>query len=131
MEKRGMDFKVSVGGEFVGGQRGATLNQTTETMETTSKTSDGWRTYVPSFKEWSIDADGVLIASDEAFEALKTAYNNGEPVQVKLVDTDGAGYEGNCIIGEFPIEFPYDDLATYSVTLQGTGELVNIEAPSV
>ena len=44
-------------------------------------------------------------------------------VKVKIGDDAGWGYEGNAIITDFPIEAPYDDALSYTVTLQGTGEL--------
>lgn len=128
MATRGVDIQLKVGTTFLGGQRGATLNQSTETIETTSKSTGGWKEFVSSFREWSIDCDGLLPDTDTSFTALKTAYNAGTTIEVSLVDADGDGYKGNVIITDFPLEYPYDDTATYSVTLQGTGALVAVTA---
>ena len=41
-------------------------------------------------------------------------------------------FGGLAIVTSYPIEAPYDDAVTYSVSLQGTGELVDLEeAPEV
>ena len=120
--KRGLDIKISIGEQFLAGQRGATLNRSAETIDITNKVSAGWKEIITSVKEWSIDCDGVFVADDAALKALETAFNANTVVDVKI--SDGTwGYKGKAIITDFPIEAPYDDAATYSITLQGTGEL--------
>ena len=129
MTTRGVDVQLKIGTTFLGGQRGATLNQSTETIETTSKSSNGWKTFESSFKEWSIDCDGLIPENDTAFSALKTAYGAGTAIEVSILDKGGDGYEGSAIITDFPLEWLYDDTATYSLTLQGTGPLDEVIVP--
>ena len=120
--KRGLDIKISIGEQFLAGQRGATLNRSAETIDITNKVSAGWKESITSVKEWSVDCDGVFVADDAALKQLETAFNANTMVDVKI--SDGTwGYKGKAIITDFPIEAPYDDAATYSITLQGTGEL--------
>jgi TP901-1 family phage major tail protein len=108
----------------IAGQRGATLNRSAETIETTNKTTgEGYKEFATSFKEWSIDTDGMLIFDDSSYNALETAYLNNSPLTVQLKSTDGETFSGTCIITDFPIEFPYDDMATYSISLTGSGPL--------
>lgn len=130
--KRGMDFliKVNTGTDLlpvwstVGGQRGATLNRSSDSMETTYKGTDGFKTFEPGFKEWSIDADGMIVDSDTALDALEAAFAGSDKVKIELVyGDDSTTYSGEAIITDFPIEAPYDDMATYSISLQGTGAL--------
>ena len=131
--QRGMDFliKVNTGTELspvwtaVGGQRGATLNRSSDSMETTYKGTDGFKTFEPGFKEWSIDADGMLVDSDTGFDELETAFENSDKVMVELTYSEAGGtvWSGEAIISDFPVEAPYDDMATYSISLQGTGAL--------
>ena len=124
--KRGLDIKISIGGQFLARQRCATLNRIAETIDITNKVSAGWKEMITSVKEWSIDCDGVFVAGDAALEQLETAFNNNTMVDVKV--SDGTwGYQGKAIITDFPIDAPYDDAATYSLTLQGTGELKSAE----
>lgn len=127
---KGVDFVIkiedsSVPGTYniLGGQRGATLNRSSETIDITTKSSSGWRENEASIREWSIEADGLLIEDDTAYTELENCYMNGTKVLVELVTAAGNTYEGEALITDFPIEAPYDDAATYSVTLQGTGPL--------
>lgn len=128
MTKKGIDFVIMLGTNKIAGQRGASLSRSADTMEATSKDSNGWKEFESSFKEWSIDADGLLPVNDAGYTALEDAFTSGSKLDVKLVDTDGKGFEGQVIVSDFPIEAPYDDLATYSVTFQGTGELEKLSA---
>lgn len=123
--KRGLNVLVSTGeGQVLGGQRGATLNRGSETLDVSNKATGGaWKEFITGAKEWSIDCDGILIDGDSAFTALETSFLSGTIVKVKIGDDAGWGYEGNAIITDFPIEAPYDDALSYTVTLQGTGEL--------
>lgn len=128
--KRGLDIKISLkeGSAYkdLAGQRGATLNRSAETIDITNKVSAGWKENIASVKEWSVDCDGVFVADDEALAKLEEAFNNNTSVTVKMADSQW-GYEGQAIITDFPIEAPYDDAATYSMTLQGTGSLQKIQ----
>lgn len=130
---KGIDFLVMVeqaDGVFVkvGGQRGATLNRSADTLETTSKDSDGFKEFESAFKEWSIDADGLYVTDDIGFQALEDSFMNGTKLKVQLATPSGEQYEGMAVITDLPIEAPYDDMATYSVTLQGSGKLEKKQA---
>ena len=121
---RGIDFVIKIGGATLGGQRGATLNRDADTIDVTSKGStDEWREHESSFKQWSIDADGLIIEDDTAYLALETAFNAGTKVSVVMQTAANNTYTGNAIITSFPVEAPYDDAATYSVSLLGDGAL--------
>lgn len=124
--KKGIDFIIYAGTDKIAGQRGGTLNQSADTIETTTKDSKGWKEFISSFKEWSVDADGLLPINDTGYEACKTAFKEGSTLTIKAADEAGLGYTGEVLITDFPIEMPYDDAATYSVTFQGTGELKDL-----
>lgn len=120
---KGVDFIVKVGTNVLGGQRGATLNRTADTIDTTTKASNEWRESEASIKEWGIDADGLLVEDDVAYLALEAAYMAGTKVNIELETAAGNKYSGQAIITDFPVEAPYDDAATYSVSFMGTGPL--------
>ena len=109
----------------LGGQRGATLNRGTGTADATNKTtSQGFEENLPTFRNWSIDADGLLVADDAAYQDLKDAWRNGTQVNVRVNDQEAGTTEtGLATITDFPLEAPHDDMATISVTLQGSGPL--------
>ena len=112
----------------VGGQRGGKLNRSGDTVDVTTKDDNGWKASRVGLLEWSIDGDGILIDGDEAFGMLEEAFLSGEYVDVKIGDDAGWGFEGKAIITDFPVEAPYDDALSYSMTLQGTGVLNKIGA---
>lgn len=120
---KGMDVVLSIGGNQLGGQRNATLNRSAELIDVTDKTSaNQWKENLSGFKEWSIDCDGLYIVSDTAYGALVTAFNAGTAVTVTLGDGT-LTYSGSGYITDFPLEAPYDDGLTYSVSITGTGAL--------
>lgn len=120
---KGVDVLLKIGNNVLGGQRGATLNRSTNTIDITTKLSDEWSEKKAGIKEWSVDCDGLVVIDDTAFEALEAAYMNGTNVTVEMA-LGSIKYTGQAVITSFPIEAPYDDEVSYSVTLEGTGPLV-------
>lgn len=108
--------------QVVGGQSGATLNRETNVIEVTSKES-GWAENLAGIKSWSIEAEGYVVVSDEAYDALEEAWENGDQIEAEIVVPSGNTYAGTCIIAEFPLEAPQDDAMTFSISLTGTGAL--------
>ena len=112
----------------ISGQQGLTINCSAETIEVNSKSTEGgWKDSLAGMKEWSIDNDGLWVASDNAHKALATAFRDGSPVCVKVINkkTNKGLFGGLAVITDYPIEAPYDDAVTYSITLQGKGALVD------
>lgn len=112
----------------ISGQQGLTINRSAETIEVNSKSTEGgWKDSLAGMKEWSIDNDGLWVASDNAHKALATAFRDGSPVCVKVINkkTNKGLFGGLAVITDYPIEAPYDDAVTYSITLQGKGALVD------
>lgn len=134
MASKGLDFLVLVNTgtssapsfKPIAAQRGATLNRSAETLDITSKATEGWKESLAGLKEWSIDADGLLVESDEGFKALEDAFMDSEKIKIQLQTASGNKYEGDAIITDFPIEAPYDDVATYSLSFTGAGKLAKI-----
>lgn len=114
----------------IAGQRSATLNRSRDAIDTTCKDSaGGWKTSIAGMGEWSLDTDGILIDGDENFAKLEQAFLNREILKVQMVNSKtGAGYEGDVVITDFPLEAPYDDAMTYSLSLAGAGELKAVPA---
>ena len=117
-------IKDATTGKVLAGQRNATLNRSAESIDATSKDTAGfWKESVAGFKEFSIEADGAFVESDVAYGLLETAFLNSENVDIYLELPSGTKYEGNATITDFSLEAPYDDLVTYSLSLQGNGAL--------
>lgn len=113
----------------VAGQQGLTINRSKDTFEVNSKTTaGGWKSYLGGLKEWSIDNDGLYVGSHESHKALTKAFHDDEFVCIKVINqkTKTALFGGIAIVADYPIEAPYDDAVTYSLSLSGNGALVDL-----
>lgn len=113
------------------GQQGLTINRSADSIEITSKDTEGdWKSKIAGMKEWSIDTDGLYYVSDTSHTALSTAFENGEPVCVKVVNKKSKKgmFAGFAVITDYPLEAPHDDAVTFSITLEGQGKLVDLTA---
>lgn len=107
----------------LGGQRGATLNRGTSTADATSKDSAGWDENLPVFGNWSVEMDGLALTDDDGYVALQAAHRHRRRVNVLLKNPDDSTESGIGTLTDFPEEAPHDDMATISVTIQGSGPL--------
>lgn len=113
----------------IAGQRSLTINRNADTIEVTSKDTDGgWKSYISGMKEWSIDSDGVFVKNDASHDTLSAAFETGDPVCIKVYDNKNkvGMFGGLAVITEYPIEAPYDDSVTYTLTFSGNGPLVDL-----
>lgn len=118
----------------ISGQQGLTINRSADSIEITSKdTQGGWKSKIAGMKEWSIDNDGIYALDDESHTVLSQAFENGDPVCLKVVDgkRKRGMFGGLAVITDYPLEAPYDDSMTYSLTLEGMGALVDLLANPV
>lgn len=113
----------------VAGQRGGTFSRGYDTIDITSKDNNGWQDEEYGNANWSIEADGLLVEDDAGFLALEDAFDNAEYVLVRFQTQAGNNYEGSAIISDFSVEAPYDDTATYSLTLNGKGAYTKTTTP--
>ena len=118
----------------ISGQQGLTINRSADSIEITSKdTEGGWKSKIAGMKEWSIDNDGLYVPNDESHTILSQAFEDGDPVCVKVINgkTKRGMFGGLAVITDYPIEAPYDDAVTYSLTLEGMGRLVDLTLDAV
>lgn len=125
----GMNCKVYIKnpttGDLLAGQRTASLKRSASSIDATSKDTAGfWKESLQGFKEWSIDCDGAFVESDAAYTTLETAFLNSTNVDVYIELPSGTKYEGSCTITDMSLDFPYDNLVTYKIALEGSGALV-------
>lgn len=126
---RGVDILVEVKVEgsptpiVVGGQRNATLSESVETIDVTSKDSGGNYEYDYGLYGWTVSADGLYIKSDAGYVALQTAMRQKKKVTLHIKENGSATYTGEALVISRELEAPYDGEVTYSVEFQGTGAL--------
>jgi len=131
---KGIDFVVSVNTGTdalpvwtkIAGQRGATLSRSAETLETTSKDSQGFKEFEAGFKEWSIETEGLFVDGDAGFAELEDAFMNGTKLKVQIAYPNGSKYEGLTVVTDLGLDMPYDDMATASATFTGSGLLTKV-----
>lgn len=112
-----------------GGQRGATLSETNDTVEMTHKASGGYKEYDYGYGDWTISCDGVYISDDAVHKKLVDAMRQRQKIKVRWSEAGTAVYEGDCLVTSRDLEGPYDGEATYSMELQGSGAPVLTPAP--
>ena len=100
---------------------------------TSDVTQGGCKSYRSGMKEWSIDNDGLYVPSDQSHKILSQAFENGDPVCIKVVDGKRkvGMFGGLAVVTDYPIEAPHDDAVTYSITLSGMGALVDLAVDPV
>ena len=129
MIKKGMDILIKLEDQALGGQRNASVEMSSETIDTTNKTSGAWTSKIAGLKSWTVDCDGVFFVDDAGYKAAIQAFNEGTEVTVLMADsTKSVGYTGKAIITSISIDAPYEDTMTYSVSFEGTGALAEVEA---
>lgn len=110
------------------------ISQTQEIRDTTCKSnaSVGYRSKLPSLKDWNGSFSGLFrdtdveSASFQAFSDLQTAFANDTELTVRFM-TNVSGdtyYEGTCYIESLEINSAgVADNVTYSGSLAGTGNI--------
>lgn len=113
------------------GQQGLTINRTADSIEITSKDTEGdWKSKIAGMKEWSVDTDGLYYVSDTSHTQLSSAFENGNPVCLKVINKkEKKGmFAGFAVITDYSLEAPHDDAVTFSLSLEGQGKLVDLSA---
>mgnify|MGYP001170026328 FL=1 len=123
-------LKVKKGDELieVTGQQGLTVNLSADTIDTTDKTSGGWKTAMAGLREWSIDQDVFYTVGDESNKLLLDAYLNREAIVVDVLagkagEAGAIHFTGDAYITSFPFDFSLDNAASVSMSLSGASAL--------
>ena len=113
----------------LGGQKGASLSRSAETIDVSDKTSGGWSEAIMGLKSWSVECDGFVTLGDEGLKLMHEAFDERKSldIEIKVGDTTGYTYTGSVVITDFPEEFSYDSAVTYSLSLQGASPLVRTD----
>ncbi|AGK52033.1 phage tail tube protein [Bacillus sp. 1NLA3E] len=134
---RGVDVIIQVEGAVAGtfitiaSQRGAKFTEEVDTIETTSKSSNGWKEYDYALAGWKISCDGAYVLNDAAYDKLKTAMRNKTKVKAKWSETGSSGdvETGDALVTSRELDAPYDAEVTYAFELLGTGSPTTVTNP--
>lgn len=106
----------------IGGQTGATLNRSAETIDVTDKTNNGYKESMAGLKEWSIDCDGFVVIDDAGIDILDDQFEARKPVYVEITIA-GNKFTGSGYIVDYPIEMPLDSAVSFSLSIAGASPL--------
>jgi predicted secreted protein len=102
-----------------------TFNVNVEQKEVTSQTSAWFRQYKNDIATWSVTCDGLITLSGFSYLFMLDKQLSREPIEIKFVVDNGVDgltiINGICNITSLSINAPYKDVATYNISLQGTG----------
>lgn len=125
--KRGLDLILKAGETAIGGQRGASIEMSSEVLDVSCKTTGDWTAKINGAKSWTCSCDGIYFTDDAGYKAAVAAFLAGNEVTLELVTSDKkVGFTGKAIITSLNIEAPYDDALTYAIEFEGTGALEEV-----
>ena len=113
----------------VGSLTANSFSETVETLDTTNIENGGWKTYVLTKQEYTINFSGVAINSLYAggdntkfsYDIIKTIKRNRTLIDWKVQDNAGNLDYGKCYITELSSESNIDEFISFNATLLGYG----------
>jgi predicted secreted protein len=101
------------------------FNVSVDQKEVTSQTSAWFREFKNDVATWSVTCDGLITLSGFSYLFMLDKQLAREPIEIKFVVDNGVDglvvIAGTCNISSLAINAPVRDVATYNVSLQGTG----------
>ena len=93
--------------------------------EVTSQTSAWYKEFKNDIASWTISCDGLITLENYGYLYLLNLQQSRASIQVKFVVDNGTLglviISGTCNLTSLQINGPWKDVATYAVSLQGTG----------
>ena len=130
-ERKGTDFLlyVKVGGDYkaVAGLTANSLTVNKETIDVSNKTSGQWKKLLEGQKSWGASGEGRFDTDgDYGYDELFAAITGSAQMLVRYGKESDATkvYDGEVIITSLERSDPYEDSATFSFALDGTGAIV-------
>lgn len=101
------------------------FNVTVDQKEVTSQSSAWFREFKNDVATWSVTCDGLITLSGFSYLFMLDKQLAREPIEIKFVVDNGIDglviINGICNISSLSINAPYKDVATYNISLQGSG----------
>ena len=102
-----------------------TFSVQVDQKEVTSQASAWYKEYKINTGSWSISCDGLVTLSGYGYLNFLNIQKNRTPISIKFVIDNGVDglviISGTVNLASFQMNAPFKDIATYSVSLQGTG----------
>lgn len=101
------------------------FNVNVDQKEVTSQSSAWFREYKNDVATWSVTCDGLITLSGFSYLFMLEKQLSRTPIEIKFVVDNGVDgltiINGICNISSLAINAPQKDVATYNVSLQGSG----------
>jgi len=97
------------------------LEVNSDQVDVTNKSSNRKKEYMYGFNGYTISCDGLITLDDYDYFDMLTDQKNGTTITVTFT-VDTKVITGTCNIESVSVEGPVEGVATYSVSLQGTGD---------
>jgi len=102
-----------------------TFNVQVDQKEVTSQSSSWYRQYKLDMASWTVSCDGIVTLDGYGYLNFLNIQQNRTPINIKFVIDNGVDglviISGTTNLSNFQMNAPFKDIATYSVSLQGTG----------
>lgn len=103
------------------------VDMQTDTIEVASPTSGVFRDYIASLCDWSISTSGLIKSAQQQYDLFEL-WRNRAKLRINYYDTEMRMVRsGYAIITNLRESAPNRSIPTYSISLQGCGELTPIE----
>lgn len=130
---QGTKFKLYVtesgGDKEIAELRTNGVNMASDPIDVSTKTSNNFREYIPGYRSWTMNGDGVVnfgaSGSVVSIEALLTYWINQTTVKVKQSTKEGSDpdFVGDAFITNVEITGAHENAIEYTLSLQGTGAI--------
>jgi predicted secreted protein len=97
------------------------LEVSSDQVDVTNKSSGFRKEYVYGFKSFTISCEGLITLDDYDYFDMLTDQENNTVISVTFT-IDAKVFSGSCNIESVSVDGPVEGVATYSVSLQGTGD---------
>jgi predicted secreted protein len=101
------------------------FNVSVDQKEVTSQSSAWFREYKNDVATWTVTCDGLITLSGFSYLFMLEKQLSRTPIEIKFVVDNGVDgltiINGICNISSLAINAPVKDVATYNVSLQGSG----------
>ena len=127
----GRQLILAFGGAVVASSVTCEVDMQTDTIEVASPTSGVFRDYIASLCGWSISTSGLIKTTQQQHDLFEL-WRNRTKLRVNYYDTEMRMVRsGYAIITNLRESAPNRSIPTYSISLQGCGELKTIEYSSI
>jgi len=119
--KNGSDILITIGGMVVGSQRDATIDESSDVIDISSKESRA-RRILPGRYSSTLSLDALYVPDSVSYTAIKTAMREGTLVNVAVMDNNINIKSASGYVTSLSEEYPDQGEATVSITIEIDGE---------